>query len=334
MKRTAPAMLLVLALFALFALFAPWPASAAGPGEAPVLLTPAIEEAIDRALERLARQQKPEGRWGERHAIAQTALTLLAFQVRGHFPGSGEYGPKLGHGLDYLLEQSRSSGGYMGTNMYEHAYATLALAESWGMSDHRGVREALKGAVRVILGAQSSRGGWRYHPRPSGSDISVTVTQLVALAAAREAGIFVPEETLERAVAYVRSVQERTTGGFGYGGPFNPTFSTTGCGLASLMYAGEHESAAARQGLAFLMGRGQNIFDPGAGTRFYTYGHYYCTLATSQAGEPYASHWYTRLSEELLRSQRSEGGWGGGYRTPMTVLTLGTATRFLPIHQR
>ena len=88
--------------------------------------------------------------------------------------------------------------------MYEHGLATLALSEVWGMSDNAKLRDSLKRAVQIILRSQNREGGWRYHPRPEDADLSVTVMQIVALASAREAGIYVPDETIEKALSFVK----------------------------------------------------------------------------------------------------------------------------------
>ena len=106
--------------------------------------------------------------------------------------------------------------------MYAHGLATLALSEAWGMSGPRDakIREALKRSVTVILKAQpksgGSRGGWRYEPRPSSADVSVTVMQLVALASAREAGVLVPDQAFEMGTDYVSRCFHDLSGGFTY----------------------------------------------------------------------------------------------------------------------
>ena len=69
--------------------------------------------------------------------------------------------------------------------------------------------------MKLIVGSQNKEGGWRYLPKVGDADLSVTVTQLMALAAARDAGVDVPKETIDRAIDYVKKSQNGD-GGFRY----------------------------------------------------------------------------------------------------------------------
>ena len=83
----------------------------------------------------------------------------------------------------------------MGPQMYDHGFATLALAECYGMVDDKRIAPALKKCVDLILEAQKKnpRHGWRYTPDTQSADTTVSGCQLVALLAARNAGIPVPD---------------------------------------------------------------------------------------------------------------------------------------------
>jgi len=295
------------------------------------------EKAIADGLRYLAKRQRSDGSWGgSQYRAAVTALTLMAFMLKGHFPDTGEHGEKLNKAVGYLIKRARAGGGYFGGNMYEHGLGTLALSEAWGMSRRKEIRDTLKKAVDVILRAQNPAGGWRYQPRPVDADISVTVMQIVALASAKEAGIYVPDKTIERATAYVRRLQG-PSGGFGYSGPGAPGFSRSAAGVMSLIMCGHHKSKAVRKGLAYLMERPKNVFKT---ERFYYYGHYYAIQAMYQAGDAYYQKWYPTIRDALLDKQnRKTGAWSGGsgggeYSTAMAILILGVPYRYLPIYQR
>ncbi len=300
-------------------------------------LSPQAERAIDRGLTYLAKAQHADGSWGSKHKAALTSLGLMAFMLKGHFPGHGQYGRMLDRSVQFLLRRAKAGGGYFGGNMYEHGLGTLALSEVWGMSDRKEIRDALKQAVQVILRSQSPKGGWRYEPVPKDADISVTVMQIVALASAKEAGIFVPQRTIDRAIKYVKSLQARFTGGFGYTSPRDPGFARTAAGVMSLLMCGEPvDSRPVRDGLTYLKKYSDEKWTK---VDWYYYGHYYAVQAVYQAGETHYDGWYPRIQTAMLRKQKSNGSWSGGRAgtegtTAMAILILGVPYRFLPIYQR
>jgi len=304
-------------------------------------LSPKAEQAIERGLRFLATHQNRDGSWGQRHHGAITALSLMAFMLKGHFPKKGTHGAMLERGLGFLLRRSEQGAGYLGGHnygMYEHGLGTLALSEVWGMSDRREIRDALKRAVDVILRSQNPKGGWRYHPRPIDADISVTVMQIVALASAAEAGILVPSQVIHKALGYVKSCQQKFEGGFGYTSPSSVRFSSSAAGVMSLLMCGERDSKAVERGLAYLKRLPDGKFDR---ERFYLYGHYYAIQAMYQAGEGHYQEWYPQIRDALLAKQKEDGSWpsvgGEGdpcYCTSMAILVLGVPYRFLPIYQR
>ena len=299
-------------------------------------LSPQAEKAIDGALKYLARRQNTDGSWGEKYRAASTSLSLMAFMLKGHFPAKGTHGEQLDRAVKYLIQQTRLRGGYVGVNMYEHGLTTLALAEVWGMSRRDEIRQALKRTVGVILRSQSSSGGWRYLPRPYDADISVTVMQIVALASAKEAGIYVPNKVIEKARSYVKRLQVKYVGGFGYTGPTSPGFARSAAGVMSLLMTGDRDSKEVLLGLEYL--RRLPVTKFGKESHYY-YGHYYAVQAMYQAGESHYQQWYPKIQKALLAKQRSDGSWTGGsggttYATSMSILILGVPYRYLPIYQR
>jgi squalene cyclase len=254
--------------------------------------------------------------------------------VQGHFPDREPHGKMLAKGVDYLLQSVRAGKGYMGDNMYGHGLATLALCEVWGESSKSDeIRDAIKQAVEVIVKAQHAQGGWRYQPNGVDRDISVTVMQLVALASAKEAGILVPDETIQGALKFVKSCQ-CSNGGFGYTGPSGPGIGRTGAGVVSLTLCGQRDSNEVKRGLEYLRNQGVN-----AGVDWFYYGHYYAVQAMYQSGEKDFQSWYPRIRDVLVNRQRSDGSWSDlpspdSYCTPMAILILGVPYRYLPIYQR
>lgn len=308
--------------------------SATSADEIGELLTPETERAIDRGLHYLAGIQHPDGSWGARYKVGITALSLMAFMARGHLPGSPTYGDKLDDAIGFLVKQSRIKGGYLGVNMYEHALATLALSEAWGMSSRDDLRDCLKRTVNVILQAQSPVGGWRYEPRPTDADVSATVMQIVALASAKEAGIYVPSQVIERAFSYVQSLRHEQSGGFGYqSSEPNPKFGRTAAGVMSLILCGAPKSSAVKRGVNYLM-KQPHFRD----AERKLYGHYYAVQVMFHAGKKEFLRWYPRVRNSLISKQRRNGSWqrrqDQGYSTAMAILILSVPCQYLPIYQR
>jgi len=226
MGTVKPARLPSVLAVAAAALLAPVPRAAADdPDSGPGGFTPRVREAVDRGLRYLASTQRRDGAWeanvgfkiNEGYNVTKynvrdpgiTALAGTAFLAGGHLPGRGPYGEVLTKAVDYVLSVTDDKGciAENGTRMYSHAFAALFLAEVYGSSLDRDlnerVREKLDRAVQYIVRAQNDQGGWRYEANAADSDMSVTVCQVMALRAARNKGIRVPQKCIDAAVTYV-----------------------------------------------------------------------------------------------------------------------------------
>src|SRR5205807_350313 len=143
-------------------------------------------------------------------------------------------------------------------------FATLFLAEAHGMVNQPALRNALKGsldrAIKLIIRTQNSEGGWRYRPVRNDADLSVTICQIMALRAARNAGFAVPKKTADDCIAYVKKCQELPgSGGFRYQPSGRDTgFARTAAGVVALYSAGLYEAKEVERGLDYLKG-----FQPG-----------------------------------------------------------------------
>src|SRR5262245_2065490 len=170
------------------------------------LITGPTQQAINRGLEYLAVSPYEDGSFGSgsayRRNVAVTALSGMAFLSAGNTPNRGKYGKNVELAVQLLLscvEATRlmtSPEGRKQKPMYGHGFATLFLAEVYGMTPRPEIREKLKLAVNLIVNSQNKEGGWRYQPVRRDADVSVTVCQIMALRAARNAGIYVPKNTV------------------------------------------------------------------------------------------------------------------------------------------
>ena len=221
-----------------------------GPSRADVKMDDATKRSVDRGLQWLAGRQNPDGSWSDgrySHNTAITSFALLAFMSQGQLPGQGLYGPEVAKGCRFLMASARPHDGYLvgarGGNMYCHAMATLALAELWGSTGDDSIKPVLKKAVDLIIRCQNPQGGWRYEPAPTGADISVTIMQVMALRAAKNGGMHVPETTLKRAIDYINSCYNPRMGGFSYQpGGHSPGFARTAAGTCVLFLTGKYNA--------------------------------------------------------------------------------------------
>jgi len=308
-------------------------------------LTEEASKAIDSGLDFLLKSQNKDGSWANKSSftIACTSLGLMAFMVKGEFPGYGPNADALNKAKNFLLKRAKSAAdGYLGKSMYEHGLATLALSELWGMTkddnDDKEIQRALEAAVKVILRSQNVGGGWRYQPSPdSGQDTSVTVMVFIALASARQAGVMVPNESIKRVISYLEGAQDMSTGGFSYAptgkGVSNPC---TGGGLYVAQLCGERDSEMVKAALRYMMNWNDNMFTHAS--HFY-YMHYYAIQAIVQTGDAEYAEWYPKIRDGLLGKQAKNGAWSGGagggvQSTAMAIIILGTPHRFIPIYQR
>lgn len=314
-----------------------------------------VDDAIVRALEHLAERQRPSGAWAlqnEGEATSATSLAVMAFLAAGHVPGEGPYGEMLQRGIDWVVSQQQPNGLLVAERvhgpMYSHGISTLMLAEVAGMTDEssaKPLREALERAVKLILESQNvtkSRihaGGWRYQPRSSDSDLSVTAWQLLALRAAKNLGCDVPAENIDRAVEYVKRLAVPRTGGFGYQSPRAPSPVRAGTGILALEICGQHHTPEAIAAADYLLAHPLRY-----NTHYYFYGAYYCSVGMFQIGDNYWDETRNMVVTDLLRNQEPDGSWtartggersaGPIYSTSMAVLALSVEYRYLPIYQR
>jgi len=317
-----------------------------------VVVDEKTEAIIRGGLKWLVSKQLPNGAWGssgdeQRYQVAMTGYTLMAFLAAGNLPGEGEFGKAVSAGTQYLLEQigpeglfaNRNSGQYM----YSHGVASIALAEIYGQTRLPAMRAKLDKIIKLIISAQNSEGGWRYRPVASDADISVTVLQVVALRAAKNGGIDVPQSTIDRAVAYVRACQDAATGGFAYQPGRDPGFARTAAAIYSLQVCGLYDDPMVKRGSEYL---DKNF---SRSEQWFTYGNFYAAPAQYMIGGETWDKWYAKLKDILLKNvspvrgdmyywepklDAGHGGVGPTYSTSVYVMILAMPYHYIPLYQR
>jgi hypothetical protein len=312
-----------------------------------LMMTPETDVAIMRGLAWLARSQSADGSFGAgayRGNIAVTSLAGLAFMASGSSPGRGPYGAQIDKALAYVM-QNTSPSGFIAVAasthgpMYSHGFGTLFLAEAYGMAHRPEIREKLQKAVRLIIDCQNIEGGWRYQPVKHDADLSVTICQINALRAARNAGLFVPKDTVDACIRYVKQSQN-PDGGFRYMLQAGATseFPRSAAGVVALQSAGEYDSREVKDGIAFLRQARRGLRSGRRNNHFF-YGQYYAGQAMWLQGGDAWAEWYPAIRGELLLRQTASGFWPDSsvcneYGTAMALIILQIPNDYLPIFQR
>src|SRR5262245_52026633 len=322
-------------------------ADAASPEKsAAEFFTPPARDAAAKGLDFLAKRQLNDGSFGSAgysQSVAVCALSGMAFLSSGSTPGRGKFGGNVSRAVDFILDHTDESGfiSVAGSathgHMYGHGFATMFLAEAYGMSMRADIREKLGKAVDLIVNTQNSEGGWRYQPVRREADISVTICQVMALRAARNAGLRVPKDTVDRCIDYVKRSQN-ADGGFMYmiqGGPSD--FPRSAAGVVALYSAGIYEGPEIDKGLNYVlqfMPRGDDFNKQ----NHYFYGHYYAIQAMWHAGGDRWTRWYPAIRDALVKRQSDDGSWMdpicAEYGTAMACIILQIPNNTLPIFQR
>ena len=349
-----------------------------------------VEEAVEKGLEYLKKTQA-NGHWTGNNGAYPSAMSGMAgmcFLMEGSNLKEGKYSHEVQDVVDWFLKPGRqqASGLLCDVNnpkdmqryMYGQGFGTLFLASAYGEAEDKERQEqmekCLKKAVDFIAKAQTSRkhqkpegkevevGGWGYVTATDSNSFdegSVTITQLQALRAARNAAIPVPKETINKAVAYLEACTT-PAGGIIYsysqsggvarnGGERIPLVAAA---VACAFSAGEYKGDLAKRWIKFCkekipLGRGR--------TPHNEYMHYYYSQALYVLGDDrYGAmfpnedkkDWltWTKYKEavfpEILDQQdKTTGAWSVGsvgpvYTTAINLTILQLEKGILPIYQR
>ena len=301
------------------------------------LLVQEIEKTYKKGLSFLASTQNEKGCWDDSSYGSEpgvVGMSILAFLARGDDPEFGTYRKNIQDALDYLLKMQDEKTGYIGTSMYNHGFATLALAEIYGLYNEQRIGPALNKATNLILTSQKNnpKGGWRYSPESKDADTTVSGAQMVALFAARNAGIHVPKEAIEKGITFVLSCQD-SKGGFGYTGSTGANLPRTSIGCLILSLANKKDSVEYQKSVEYLS---ENAIFGDQGHKFYSL--YYTSQAIFRSSSSLWNSWNFQNFKKLQSTQIQEGGWNGNYGTTFStssaLLSLALNYRYLPIYER
>lgn len=296
-----------------------------------------VDMIYQRGLDYLASTQETRGSWpdGSGKEPGVVGLCVAAFLAHGQDPNHGPYAKNIRAGIDYILSQQSQTNGYIGNSMYNHGLATKALAEAYGVLEHPKLAEALTKAVDLILSAQRRNrfGGWRYTPDSVDADTSVAGAQIIALFAARNAGIAVPDEAIKRGLNYMASCRSGSDGAYGYTTSSGGKPTLTAIGVLGFALAKDTDTRHFQTSVEYLR-KNLDFRD-----RHYPYYfEYYMSQALFHADESLWNEWNARNIRYLGTIQATDGSFPGNqgpsFNTAGALLSLALNYRFLPIYER
>jgi len=335
-----------------------------------------IQEALGKALHYLASEQTEQGFWtSEDHSenAGIAGLCLMAFI--GADCVAKDYSSHITKTIDFIKtkyhpssdyepgsEDAANSGGLIGEDnpMYEHGITTLALTEALVESNDFSLEPMIDDALQLIIRSQNTEhkpvslggpinpeskhyGGWRYYPDSTEGDLSVTGWQILALKAALNASLDIPEWSLPKAAQFLRACYDKDEKAFSY----IPDSRETGCvragvGALGLQLAGYPDDPLIPSALKYMLDNPPvwNGEDPGAGYPFYYW--YYGTRVMLNIGGNDWKLWKKWMCRLLVDNQNDNGSWNGTqreknkkiYTTALGALMLELCCGHVPMYMR
>jgi hypothetical protein len=346
-------------------------------------LRPEIK-AVTSGLKWLERHQSPDGSWdcdgfaancdhragppctGRGAGVFDagvTGLALLAFLGYGFDSHSkGPDGDAVRRGLLFLRSVQDAQGCFGSTadvrHTYAHACATIAMCEAYAATKQVLWKKSAEAAVGYVNACQNPYRGWRYGKRPGDDDSSVTGWMLMALKAAKDAGIAVNDRSMKDGLAYIDSLTDPDTGRTGYvrqgEAPVRPegmqarwpgaeSESLTAVAMCSRIFCDAWENNALMTAGAELLSKKLPVWDEAKGT-IDMYYWYYGTLVMHQLGGARWEAWNRSLKPAVVDQQIAsaagcaEGSWdpkdpwgeegGRVYSTALMTLCLEVYYRY------
>jgi hypothetical protein len=324
-----------------------------------------VREMYDAGLRFLIKTQDESGAWKDGQAgPGVTGMAVMALLASGEDPNHGPYREPIRKALRSMILAQNADTGFLGSgqghdSMYQHGFGTLALAEAYGAVDDRtlwtesaaggqkgrSLGQALELAARCAVTSAKNNplGAWRYSPDAKDADTSVSGAVLMGLLAARNAGVEVPDEAIDRAIKYFASMTG-PNGQLGYsGGAGGGSDAVTSIGVLVFAIAGQKALPQYPKALSYLKGRSASREQQGM-EGYPTYTRYYRAQALFQGDVEAWEKWNAGLVKELKTMQAKDGsfsgfagrggGFGGTVDTALALLSLAVNYKFLPVYER
>jgi len=312
-----------------------------------------VRELYQRGLEYLVRTQDGAGNWqgGGEQGPGVTGMCMMVLLASGEDPNYGLYSGNIRRALRSIITAQDAKTGYLGPSMYHHGFSMLALAEAYGTVDdrnlwtsdadkdkQRSIGAALELAVRLAITSQKKNGSgaWRYSPDARDADTSVAGSITVGLLAARNAGIEVPDEAIDKAVRYFQkntSDKGQVAYSGGLGG-FDDSLARVSIATLVFAVARRKDLPEFKTTSGFLSSRIEGETE----NHYRDYTRYYQAQALFQSNMDSWEKWNKILVRKLKLEQTPDGSFQGDHgvtvATALNLLAIAVNFRFLPIYER
>ena len=318
-----------------------------------------VRELYDAGCRYLATSQESSGSWKDaQEGPGVTGMAMMVLLASGEDPNHGAYRSQIRRAIRSIIASQDAASGFYGKSnqgnpsMYQHGFAMLALAEAYGVVDDRtlwseedasgkgrSIGQSLELAVKLAVSsaAQNPVGAWRYSPEAKDHDTSVSGAIMMGLLGARNAGIEVPDETIDRAIKYFTAMTS-PNGQVGYASPQGGSDATTSIGTLVMAIARRKDLPQYTLAAAYLKQHSQGATQQ---SPYPNYTRYYRAQALFQSDVEAWQQWNNRLVQELKAQRKPDGSLaasaadGGPFAgTSLALLSLAVNYRFLPIYER
>ncbi len=305
----------------------------------------ATESSVIKALEWLKNHQNPDGSWGP-DTVAMTGLAILTYLAHGETTGSKLYGHVVRKAIDYMCAHQNADGSWGNISgqpgVYEHAIATYAMSEAYGLCRIPDLKERMEKGAALIVNGQQPGGIWDYnYKKAERRDLSVSGWQVQALKAAFINGAETKSlhEAIEKSVTGIKNMQGADSGKFGYNEAGKGSDGLTGVGVLCLQLIGHAKDKEVALGVKAMADYECDWKNP---TKWPMYSWYYVTQAKFQSGGGTWNSWNSKFAPVITKNQCEDGHWdspeagetkqGPVYSTCLAALTLQVYYRFLPTY--
>lgn len=343
------------------------------------------ESSLNAGLRWLKRHQSPNGQWdtdqyfvnctdagpkcepGKNQAgnadVAMTGYAILCFLGNGYdHRMSSMFKPTVKRGIDWLLS-IQDQKGVLGIRNYEHAVATMALCEAYGMSNDPALKEPAQKALDVLIERQTKDKdyglAWNYvDPNPSRQDTSVSGWCVMALKSGAASGLNV-HNGLEGSKSWLEKTWKAANGNWKTLDPYGKSIFPYVWNSETDKTEKEHLSFVGAACAVFLGHKAGDVMletmlndmDDRWLAKCSVYPHnsyasYYAMMAAFQGGGEHWKKWMNGIVPPLLKAQRKDGCFDGSWdnaidfhgadtgrilSTTYALLNLSVVFRYAPI---